>query len=149
MTCRQGSALLLLLSIIFVLIAATMKCWNISSFRIDVQAQREIYYKRFFLTDKLLNILIDLSINQFNQLSDSPEPVKIDLYEHVKNSGYSALGQVSVVRVKKKVIPNELAIAVFLVEGQDVVFLQRCLLCKKRIVGRTKLSFVVLGFTIN
>ena len=148
MICRPGSALLLLLSIIFVLLAATMKCWKISSFRMDIQTQREIYYKRFCLTDNLLNVLIDRTVNEFNQMFDAQEPVEIDLSEYAKISGYSAFGLVSTVRIKNKVTPNELAIAAFLVDGQDVVFTLRCLLSKKRIVGRTKHSFSISGYTI-
>ncbi|KKQ33268.1 MAG: hypothetical protein US49_C0002G0163 [candidate division TM6 bacterium GW2011_GWF2_37_49] len=148
MICRLGSALLLILGIIFVLLSASMKCWKISSFRMDIQSQREIYYKRFCLTDNLLNILIDRTVNEFNQIFNAQESVKIDLSEYVKDSGYSAFGHVSTVRIKNKVTPNELAIAASLVDGQGVVFTLRCLLSKKRIVGRAKQSFIISGFTI-
>jgi hypothetical protein len=148
MSCRRGSALLLILSVIFVLLAAMLKCWKISSFRIDIQAQREIYYRRFCLTDNLLNASVEQAIDKFDQIFKVDGPVKIDLASLVKTSKYSAYGQVSTVHIKKKIKPDTLAVEAFLLDGLDVVFSLKCLLSKKRMTGQTKQRFVISGYTI-
>lgn len=146
---KQGSCLLLILSIVFILLVALLKCWRISSLRVDVQNQREIYYRRFYLIDNVLKTTINAAGKNFDQFIKSEMPVKINLTEEVKNSGYAAFGQIRRVVIKKKVKPDELVVSAFLTdENNDVVFTLKCLLEKKPIAGRLETKFVISGCTI-
>ncbi|MFH1254117.1 MAG: hypothetical protein V1646_01655 [bacterium] len=61
-----GSALLLVFVISFVVSLAAMRCWQVSSLICDVQYQRELFYKRFYMTNRILNAGIDLACKNFD-----------------------------------------------------------------------------------
>ena len=61
-----GSALLLVFVISFVVSLAAIRCWQVSSLICDVQYQRELFYKRFYLTNRILNVGIDLACKNFD-----------------------------------------------------------------------------------
>jgi hypothetical protein len=62
----SGSALLLVFVISFVVSLAAIRCWQVSSLICDVQYQRELFYKRFYLTNRILNVGIDLACKNFD-----------------------------------------------------------------------------------
>jgi len=61
-----GSALLLVFVISFVVSLAAMRCWQVSSLICDIQYQRELFYKRFYMTNRILNAGIDLACKNFD-----------------------------------------------------------------------------------
>lgn len=62
----SGSALLLVFVISFVVSLAAIRCWQVSSLICDIQYQRELFYKRFYLTSRILNVGIDLACKNFD-----------------------------------------------------------------------------------
>jgi len=64
--CSCGSALLLVFVISFIVSLAAMRCWQVSSLICDVQYQRELFYKRFYMTNRILNAGIDLACKNFD-----------------------------------------------------------------------------------
>lgn len=62
----RGSALLLVFIVSFVVSLAAIRCWHVSSLMCDVQYQRELFYKRFYLTNRILDAGIDLACKNFD-----------------------------------------------------------------------------------
>lgn len=148
MICRQGSTLLLVLSVVFVLLIALFKCWKISSLRIDIQNQRENYYNRFYLVDNVLKKTIDFAVKNFDQILKSEVPVKIDFSGDTKILGSRLYGQAQRVLVKKKVKPDEVVVSAVLSRDNEVVCTIKCLLSRIRTAGKSQAILSVLGYTI-
>lgn len=155
----NGSALLLIFIISFVVSLAAIRCWQVSSLLCDVQYQRELFYKRFYLTNRILNAGIDLACKNFDTFlklkksTDVAMPIDMNfcLTElEIKNSN---IAQLTVATVMSKKIksdipkPNRLLLTARLFNNNENVCKLRCLLERKK--NENGVSFVVSHFTLS
>jgi hypothetical protein len=121
--------------------------WQVASLRIDVEQQREIYYKRFYLADSVLDAAIEVASKNFDQIFKLKTPIKFDVAQNIKNSGYAACAQVSATFKKGKAIPDILVVSVFLFKADQSVFATKCLLNRRR--SNTKVGYVISNYSIG
>lgn len=153
----DANAMLMMLSMVTVLISVSYKIWRIASLRIDVEHQREIYYKRFYLADNILNEAVKISMKNFDSIFKSQKPVKLDVsrilgYGKSKNVEYNAFSQASVVLKKGKPLPNVLVVSVMLLKiAQPVpdrnVFSLKCWVKQRR--GGANPEYIIANYFVG
>jgi hypothetical protein len=143
----DANALLLVLSMIFVLTTASYQIWQVLSLRVDVERQREIYYRRFYLTDSILNDATAIAAKNFDQIFTSKVAIKFNFAERVKESGYVAYAWASAVFEKGKPKPDLLAVGAYLIKADQCAFSIKCLLT--RLCSKTQTGFTVSNYSIE
>jgi len=172
--CSCGSALLLVFVISFIVSLAAMRCWQVSSLICDVQYQRELFYKRFYMTNRILNAGIDLACKNFDtflklkKTTDVATSVDVNFCltdVEIKNANIARLTvsklapktrQVSTRNGLSKYIKkpknidlgkDRLLLSASLVNNNEIVCNLRCLL--ERNANGKEVSFVVSHFTLS
>lgn len=150
----DGSALLLVFIISFVLSLAALRCWRVSSLMCDIQYQRELFYKRFYLAQRILNSGIDLSCKNFDSFLKLKKTTSIDLNfcltdDEIRNSNAARLAVSGFIK-----IVDCLVLSASLVQKNEVVCNLRCLLerkinAEKKKAEDKRIYFVVNNFTLG
>lgn len=147
-----ASALLLVFAISFILTLSVMRCWYVGSLICDIQEQRELYYKHFYITEKILDFGIKLCCERFDDFLKFKISINCDLNsclsgEEVK-TGFKLEFFVS--KVLKKDI---LLLTVNLINKNEVKCNLRCLLERnvriKKNSDKKDNCFVVNNFTLS
>lgn len=174
----HGSALLLVFIISFIVSLAAMRCWHVSSLMCDVQYQRELFYKRFYMTNRILNAGIDLACKNFDIFLKLGNATDVDVNfclteAEIKNAN-TARFSVSGVALKAKessekkikskassklkLTPDHLLLSASLMSNNESICTLRCLL-KRNANGQLNVetndeknkraSFMVTHFTLS
>lgn len=132
----HGSALLLVFVISFVLSLAAMRCWHVSSLVCDVQCQRELFYKQFYIADRILNTGINLACKNFDNFLHLKNPTSIELSSDLTDDEISKLYtvQFTVSKVAKR--SGCLILSANLICKNEIVCNLKCLL-ERNINGNT------------
>ncbi len=164
-----GSALLLVFIVSFVVSLAAIRCWHVSSLMCDVQYQRELFYKRFYLTNRILNSGVDLTCKNFDTFLKLKKPTDVDVNfclteVEIKNANVArftvfAPKAKSEIKTKQSVCKTDcLVLSASLVNGNQIVCNLRCLLernangnlnAETKDQNGTGISFMVTYFTLS
>lgn len=170
-----GSALLLVFVISFGVSLAAMRCWQVSSLICDVQYQRELFYKRFYMANRILNTGIDLACKNFDtflklkKTTDAATSIDVNFCltdVEIKNANIARLTvskfapQTRRISTRKAVTrrvlskyknidtgKDRLLLSASLVNNNAIVCNLRCLLERK--ANGNEVSFVVSHFTLS
>jgi hypothetical protein len=150
-----GSALLLVFVISFVLSLAAMRCWHVSSLVCDIQYQRELFYRQFYITDRILNAGISLACENFDnflQLKKTDNYTQcfdMSSYLSADEISKSNTAQLTVSKVAKRSgqRPDCLVLSASLICKNETVCNLRCLL-ERGVNGKAK-SFFVSHYTLS
>jgi hypothetical protein len=74
-----GSCILFILMISFVLSVIGLRCWQIASLLCDVEYQRELFYKRFYLAERVFNMGVESVCKNFDNFLNSKRFVDINV----------------------------------------------------------------------
>lgn len=150
----SGSALLLVFTVSFILSLAALRCWRISSMMVDIQYQRELFYKNFYLSQRVFNSGIDLTCKKFNNFLKLKKSVSVDVNfcltdVEIKNGNFA---HVTVSTLAKNT--NCLLISASLSQKNEIVCNMRCLLERKiseknKETKEQRIYFVVNNFTLS
>jgi len=136
-----------------------MRCWQFSSLICDVQCQRELFYKRFYLTNRILDVGIDLTCKNFDRFlqlkktTDVATSVDVNFClteDEIRNANIArfTVSRFSIRSVKKSGhMAERLLLLASLVNNNEIVCNLRCLL--KRKTNGNEVSFVVTHFTLS
>jgi hypothetical protein len=131
-----GSALLLVFVVSFVLSLAAMRCWHVSSLVCDIQCQRELFYKQFYITDRILNAGISLACENFDNFlqlkktDSSTQCFQMSSYLSVDEISKFYKAQFTVSKIAKRFAkwPDCLVLSASLICKNETVCNLRCLL---------------------
>ncbi len=134
----NASALLIVFAISFMLTFFAMRCWYQASLICDVQRQRELYYKQFYLAEKILDLGINFACKNFDNFLKFKTPTDINLCINELSAEFIAKFIVSKVPQKDK-----LFLTANLMKQSEVNCCLRCTLERKGAL------YVVNNFTLS
>jgi hypothetical protein len=141
----KASALLLVFAISFFLTFFAMRCWYHASLICDIQSQRELYYKQFYLAEKILDSGINLVCKNFDNFLKFKVSVNAD--PGVDELAPEFVAEFIVSKVPKK---DKLFLTANLIEQNEVRCSLRCTLeRKKRQDTINETCFIVDNFTLS
>jgi hypothetical protein len=140
----HGSALLLVFVISFVLSLAAMRCWHVSSLVCDVQCQRELFYKQFYISDRILNAGIRLACKNFDNFLQLKNPTSIELNSYLTDDETSKFITAQVTVSKMAKMSNCLILSASLICKNETVCNLRCLL-ERNVDGKANKNVQAVG----
>ncbi len=161
MRLNSGSALILVLSIVTILMFLALGLWYKSSLFLDLVLQRENYYKSFYLTESFLNYGVDLAKDDFDNFSraetQTPIIFNLNLEDQSDLPRKNLFAQIVINKLKiKDKFEDKLLVYALLkdVKSLKTVFKLACKLCRYQTIdvdkkNRKRTEFFVENFTIG
>ena len=146
--CSCGSALLLVFIVSFVLSLSALRCWRLSSLMCDIQYQRELFYKRFYITRRIFNAGVDLTCKKFDSFLKLKKPISVDVNFCLTDVELNNANVAHMTVLKFGKVADCVLISVSLLQKNEVVCNMRCLL-KRAAPVKTVPALAVRDHTVN
>jgi hypothetical protein len=145
----EGSALLFVLIISFTFLLLSIRWWKISGQRCDIQYQRELFYRRFYITQRICDVGINLACKNFDRFLQLKKAMKIDLGSCLTDREIAS-GNIAQLTVSKcATVKDCLLISVALIQGGEFICNIRCLLDRKIGAENNEAKTKRIYFAIN